>query len=89
MHLDHTEKQTPEHDTNESKKANKWPKVSFLEGKVYHAGILPYKENAFDFCTHQPKRDGHFKNMTTHTTWNGKELTKLGELATSNSEHKV
>jgi hypothetical protein len=58
---------------------------------VKHAnpGILPYKENAFDFCTHQPKRDGHFKNMTTHTTWNGKELTKLGELATSNSEHKV
>jgi len=36
--------------------------------KHANAGILPYKENAFDFCTHQPKRDGHFKNMTTHTT---------------------
>jgi hypothetical protein len=74
--LDHTEKQTPEHDTNESKKANKWPKVSFLKGKVYHAGILPYKEKCFWLLhTHQPRRDG-------------KELTKLGE-ATSNSEHKV
>jgi len=48
--------------------------------------ILSYKENAFDFYTHQPKRDGHLIYDNSHLK--GKELTKLGE-ATSNSEHKV
>lgn len=87
MHLDPTEKQTPEHDTNGSKKANKWPKVSFLKGKVYHAGIPPYKENAFDFYIHTSPGETATLIITTHA-WNGKELTKLGE-ATSNIKYKI
>jgi hypothetical protein len=75
MHLDHTEKQTSENDTNESKKASKWPKVSYLTKKMLLTS------------THTSPREMAALYMTTHT-WKGKELTKLGE-ATSNSEHKV